>query len=180
MNKIAIALSAALALGVVSSAHAQSGTITFNGEVTATTCDVSFNGAAGNNPTITLPTVATGSLLTGNSAGKTPVTVHIGGAGAQCTSGSVALELNPNRNASISTSGRLNNIAAATPASNVTVALRDDKDQLINVSTPWASDRVNLTAGGADILFAGEYYAEGGNAGAGNVSANVEYTLDYN
>lgn len=179
MNKLAIALSAALTIGAASSAHAQSGTITFNGEVTTTTCDVTINGTAGTDGNITLPTVATGSLVAGNSAGKTPVTVHVGGGSAQCTSGSVALELNPNRNAQV-TNGRLNNLAAAGPATNVVVGLRDSQDRLIDVSTPWTSERVNLTAGGADVVFAGEYYAEGGNAGAGAVNANVQYTLDYN
>lgn len=141
---------------------------------------MSFNGAAGTSPNITLPAVATGSLAAGASAGNTPVTVHVGGTDAQCTSGSVALELNPNRNAQL-TNGRLNNVApVADAASNVVVALRDASDRLIDLSTPWSSPRVNLSAGGADIVFSGEYYAEGGNAGAGNVSSNVQYTLDYN
>ncbi len=179
MNKLAICLSVTMALGAVSSAHAQSGTITFNGEVTATTCDVTINGAAGTDGTVTLPTVATASLAAGSSSGKTPVTVHVGGSGAQCTSGSVALELNPSRNAQVS-NGRLMNLAAASPAANVVVGLRDSSDRLIDVTTPWTSERVNLTAGGADVAFAGEYYADGADAGAGNVSANVEYTLDYN
>jgi len=179
MNKLAICLSAALALGAVSSAQAQSGTITFNGNVTATTCDVSINGATGTDGTVTLPTVATGSLAAGNSAGKTPVTVHVGGSAAQCTSGTVALELNPSRNALV-TNGRLNNLATVDKADNVVVGLRDSADRLIDVTTPWSSERVSLNAGGADVVFAGEYFAEGGNAGAGKVSANVQYTLDYN
>ncbi|MFP2768859.1 fimbrial protein [Oceanisphaera sp. KMM 10153] len=177
MNKIAIALSTAMALGAVSSANAQSGTINFTGNVTAVTCDVSFNGAAGDSPTITLPTVATASLAAGSSAGKTPITVQIGGSDAQCTSGSVALELNPNRTAAV-TDGRLNNTDAS-PAENVVVALRDSQDRLIDLSAPWSSERVDLGAGGAELTFAGEYYAAGGNATAGGVTAGVQYTLNY-
>lgn len=180
MNRTGFILSAALVVGATANAHAQSGTITFNGEITSVTCDVSFNGTAGTNPTITLPKVATGSLTHGNSAALTPVTVHIGGTDPQCTTGSVALELNPNRNANVSAAGNLNNVAGTTPATDVVVRVRDSQDRALNLSTPWSSERVNLGAGGADIRFGAEYFAETANAGAGNVSANVQYTLDYN
>lgn len=180
MNKLAIALSATLAIGASSSAFAQSGTITFNGEVTATTCQVTFPGTGGSatDPIVTLPTVATTALATaGNTAGKTPVTVQIGTAAAQCAGNSVAVELNPNRNAD-QTNGRLNNTDVA-GATNVQVALRDANDAEIDLSTPWSSQRVNLVNGVAEVEFAGEYYATGA-ATAGAVSSNVQYTLDYN
>ncbi len=180
MSKLAIALSAALALGASAPAFAQSGTITFNGEVTATTCEVAFPGTGGSatDPVVTLPTVATTSLGTaGNTAGKTPVTVQIGTAAKPCAGNSVALELNPNRNAD-QANGRLNN-TDATGATNVQVALRDANDAEINLSAPWASQRVSLATGVAEVEFAGEYYATGA-ATAGAVSSNVQYTLDYN
>lgn len=180
MNKTALAASAILALFASASANAQSGTITFNGEVTAVTCDVSINGTAGNDGTVTLDKVTAGSLPQGATGGKKAVIVHVGGSDAQCTSGSVALELNPSRNARVTPGGNLLNLEATTPAANVAIALRDAADRSINVSTPWTSPRVNLSAGGADIPFAGEYIAEAGDAGAGQVNANVQYTLDYN
>jgi len=180
MNKLAIALTAALALGASSSVFAQSGTITFNGEVTATTCEVAFPGTGGSatDPIVTLPTVPTTALAAaGNTAGKTPVTVQIGTAAAQCAGNSVALELNPNRNAD-QANGRLNNTDVA-GATNVQVALRDANDAEINLATPWSSPRVNLVNGIATVEFAGEYYATGA-ATAGAVTSGVEYTLDYN
>lgn len=180
MKRTAIALSVLLALGATSPASAQSGTITFNGEVTSSTCEVTFPGAgasAGNDATITLPTVATTALVApGNTAGKTPVSVQIGTAAVPCSAASVALELNPNRNAD-QTGGRLNNLAA-NGANNVQVALRDANDAEIDLSTPWSSPRVDLTGGVATVHFAGEYYALGA-ATAGAVSSNVQYTLDY-
>ncbi|MBJ7515424.1 MAG: type 1 fimbrial protein, partial [Stenotrophomonas sp.] len=102
MNKLAIALSAALAIGASFSASAQNGTITFNGEITATTCTITWPGSGGTatDPIVTLPTVPTTALATaGATAGKQTVSLVIGGSDAQCTSGSAAIELNPNRDA---------------------------------------------------------------------------------
>lgn len=181
MNKLAIALSAALALGASASASAQSGTITFNGEVTATTCEVAFPGSGGTSadPIVTLPTVPTSALdAAGRTAGRTPVTVQIGTSAAPCNNSSVALELNPNRNAQ-QTDGRLDNTAATGAATDVQVALRDANDTEINLAQPWASARANLVSGVATVEFAGEYRATG-TAGPGDVAAGVEYTLDYN
>ncbi len=180
MSKLAIALSAALAIGASAPAFAQTGTITFNGEVTDTTCEVVFPGTGGSatDPVVTLPTVATTSLsAAGNTAGKTPVTVQIGTAALPCAASSVALELNPNRNAD-QTNGRLNN-TDPNGSQNVQVALRDANDAEINLSVPWASQRVAPTNGVAEVQFAGEYYATGA-ATPGAVSSNVQYTLDYN
>ncbi len=171
---------AVLACVAAPAVHAQSGTISFSGYVTPVTCDVSFNGTAGRDATIVLPHVSTTSLTAGNSAGRTPITLHVGGAAAQCKSGSVALELNPSRTALVTASGRLRNLAAAGNANNVAVALRDADDKLIDISVPWTSKRVDLDAGGADIELSGEYYADGGDAGPGAVTTNVQYTLNYN
>lgn len=179
MKIAALFVPAVLACVAAPAVHAQSGTITFNGHVTSVTCDVSFNGTAGPDATIVLPRVSTTSLTAGTSAGRTPITLRVGGAGAQCNSGSVALELNPSRNAQVTASGRLRNLAA-NGADNVAIALRDADDRLIDISTPWTSKRVDLDAGGAEIEFSGEYYADGADAGAGAVTTNVQYTLNYN
>jgi|GEM_PF-5868832 len=59
MKMPVVLLPAVLVLfGAAAAAHAQSGTITFNGRVTSTTCEVSFNGVIGNDPQIRLPTVS--------------------------------------------------------------------------------------------------------------------------
>lgn len=182
MNKLAIALSAALALGASATASAQDGLITFNGEVLATTCEVSFPGVGGTakDPVITLPTVSTTSLgAAGATAGRTPFSVQIGTAATPCTVGTdVAVELNPNSNASI-TGGRLNNILTG-EATGVQVQLIDGNGAPIalNDGAPWTSARTTFTAGVATLNFAGEYYASAA-AGAGKVSSTVEYTIDY-
>lgn len=180
MNKLAIALSAALAIGASFSASAQSGTITFNGEITATTCTITWPGSGGTatDPIVTLPTVPTTALAApGVTAGKRTVSLVIGGPGAQCTSGLAAIELNPNRDAN-QANGYLNNTATVDPATNVQIALRDANDAPINISTPWRSAEIDLTTT-QQIDFAAEYRSTTAAAGAGNVTANVGYTIDY-
>lgn len=182
MKKISIALLAVLAVGASSSAYAQSGTITFTGEVTASTCEVTFPGNGGTtlNPTIALATVSTGSLAAaGATAGHKPFQIQIGSTGTPCEIGTgVALELNPNHTDAI-TNGRLDNTAAG-GAENVQIQLRDATGAPIFLSsTPWISPRVPFAAGVATLGFEGEYYASEA-AGAGDVSASLQYTLDYN
>ena len=182
MKKISIALSAVLAVGASASAYAQSGTITFTGEVTASTCEVTFPGNGGTtlNPTIALATVSTESLAAaGTTAGHKPFQIQIGSTGAPCAIGTgVAVELNPNHSDAI-TNGRLDNTLAS-GAANVQIQLRDAADAPIFLSsTPWTSPRVAFDAGVATLDFAGEYYASA-VAGPGDVAASVQYTLDYN
>lgn len=182
MNKLVLSISSVLALGAATSAQAQTGLITFNGEVTAVTCEVTFPGASGTpgNPTIILPKVGATSLATaGQTAGKTPITLQVGTALAPCTAASVALELNNNRSALVNAAGRLENTLTAGEAKFVSIGLRDGDDKAINLSTPWSSARFTPVSGVASIPFAAEYNAEG-IAEPGLVSSNVQYTIDYN
>ncbi|KRG73145.1 hypothetical protein ABB28_12270 [Stenotrophomonas chelatiphaga] len=182
MNKLAIALSAALAIGASFSASAQSGTITFDGEITATTCTITWPGSGGTatDPIVTLPTVPTSALASaGATAGKQAVALVIGGSDAQCTTGHAAIELNPNRDAN-QTNGYLDNTVAAGAggATNVQIALRDANDAPINISTPWRSAEIDLSTT-KQIDFAAEYRSTTAAAGAGTVAASVGYTIDY-
>lgn len=184
MNKLVIAVLAALALGASATASAQSGTITFNGNVTATTCEVTFPGAdsAGANPTITLATVSATSLATpGSTAGYKPFSMQVGSSATPCSAAGitgVAIELNPNH-ANGFTDGRLDN-TELTGAKYVQVQLRDGSGTPIALSTtPWVSPTVPFVSGIATLGFSGEYYASG-IAEAGAVKASLEYTLDYN
>lgn len=180
MKKISLALSAAVALAASATASAQSGTITFNGEVTATTCAVTWPGAGGTaqDPIVTLPTVPVTSLaVAGATAGKQVVSLVIGAGTGTCTTGFAALELNPSRNANQS-NGFLNNIlTGGAEAGNVQVALRDADDAPINISQPWRSAEIDLTTT-KQIDFAAEYRASA-VATAGLVSSQVAYTIDY-
>ncbi|WP_349999392.1 fimbrial protein [Stenotrophomonas lacuserhaii] len=179
MNKLAIALSAALAIGAAFSASAQSGTITFNGQITATTCDITWPGSGGTakDPIVTLPTMPTTALANdGDTAGRQDVSLVIGGSDAQCTSGRAAIELNPNYDAKQS-NGYLNNVATNDAATEVQVALRDANNAPILLDKPWRSAVIDLSTT-KQIDFAAEYRATGA-ATAGNVNASVGYTIDY-
>lgn len=182
MKKLAIALSAALAIGASFSASAQSGTITFNGQITSVTCTITWPGSGGTttDPIVTLPTVPTSALAAnGATAGKQTVSLVIGGSDSLCTSGNAAIELDPNRTAN-QTNGYLNNTVEAVDggATNVQIALRDASDAPINISTPWRSAEIDLSAT-KQIDFAAEYRSTTAAAGAGKVAASVGYTIDY-
>ena len=70
---------AAIAPQASQAATASSGTITINGQVVTSTCNVNINGS-GANPTVTLPTVDANSLATaGSSAGWSAVTIALSG-----------------------------------------------------------------------------------------------------
>jgi len=179
VNKLAITASLLLALGTVSSAHAQSGTIKFTGTLTAITCDLTFAGTGvvnSANPIVTLPTVPVSALsAANNTAGTTPIKLTVGGSASQCTGGFASLELNPNRAASV-TNGRLDNTAGS-GAQQVQVQLRDDSQTVIDLTTPWRSQPINLTAG-EELTFSAEYYSTG-TATAGDVEADLQYTMSY-
>lgn len=181
MNKLAIALSAALAIGASFSASAQSGTITFNGQITATTCQVTWPGSTGTatDPIVTLPTVPTTALsgAEGKTAGKTPIALTIGADGT-CAASVAAIELNPNRDAN-QANGYLDNELTSGNAVGVQVALRDASDNPILIDTPWRSAEVAIGATGARIDFAAEYRASAASVDPGQVSASVGYTIDY-
>jgi len=180
MKKLTIlSLAAAMAAGFASTASAQSGTITFNGEVIATTCSVTFPGGTGvgNDATYQLRQVTASTLANvGDRANRTPITLQIGGTGGQCSSGTASLELNPNRNAAVDGT-YLRNTAATSPATNVAIALSDGNDVAIDISRPWASAPIDLAAT-KDLRFGAEYVATGA-AAAGNVTAAVGYTVTY-
>ncbi len=65
MNKLAIALSAALSLGAAASASAQDATINFTGNITAAACAIAIGGDASSS-TVTMRTVTAAGLKTDN------------------------------------------------------------------------------------------------------------------
>ncbi|SKA20020.1 fimbrial protein [Novilysobacter spongiicola] len=173
-----IVLAAGLTAAVLAplSASAADGTITFNGEVTAQTCDITTPG--GEDFTVTLPTVASSALATaGQTAGRTGFAITL----ANCpTGGDVATYFEPGATVD-NDSGRLNNQGTA---GNVQVQLLGDNGQLIPVQasgTAQANSQWVTVAGdgSANLDYAAEYYATGA-ATAGGVTTSVAYTIIYN
>ena len=161
-------------------ANTSSGTITFTGSLTASTCTVAVNGGA-STQTVTLPTtpLVDGVLsAAGQSAGWTAVTLTLSG----CTGLTGYTKVYPYFTGTgiDTTNGYLSNTGSAT---NVEVAL-SNSNSLTNVLTlQGASGAQNA---GTQLLsattptfsyFAG--YVATGAATAVGVSASVQYTLNY-
>jgi major type 1 subunit fimbrin (pilin) len=161
-------------------ANTSSGTITFSGQLTASTCTVAVNGG-NSTQTVTLPTtpLVNGVLsASGQSAGWTAVTLTLTG----CTGLTGYTKVYPYFTGPgiDTTNGYLSNTGSAT---NVEVALSNGSS-LTNVLTlQGASGAQNA---GTQLLstptptfayFAG--YVATGAATAGQVTASVQYTLNY-
>ncbi|WP_349985549.1 fimbrial protein [Stenotrophomonas sp. WHRI 8082] len=180
MKHSAIRIPLALfAIALASASHAQSGEITFNGQVTSVTCEVSFNGVVGDNPTIILPTVAASSLRMGESGGLTPVVMHVNGADPQCSSGTVSVVLNATRAANLRNGRLINTGPGIGGGTNVAVALRDRQDQPIDLTGGVILTGTPAVGGGVDIHFSSEYYADVNDGMPGIFRAPLGYTLTY-
>ncbi len=175
MNKIAIALAGALTLGAAASAHAQSdGTITFTGEVLATSCVIDAGGSGAADATVTLPNVAQNSLnADGARIGDTPFSITVGSAGTPCTQKNVQAYFHNRGN--VNAAGRLNNTGTAT---NLNVAVLNADHQDIDLTNNTNSKTVPISGGMATLDFFGQYYATGA-VGAGTVNTGVEYSIVY-
>ncbi|MFP3888943.1 MAG: fimbrial protein [Ralstonia sp.] len=187
MKKLAMSLigTATLAtLGAMpAAAQASDGTITFKGTVAGTSCTISVDGGGASN-TVTLPTVQTGSLASaGTTAGARTFTIGLtkcaAGEGAKVAGAARAFfEMGSN----VDDNGRLNNIAATSPAGNVQVELLDASSNVINIGN--ASQRVDgaqktsIVDGAATMTYQARYYATAA-ASAGDVETSVTYSVDY-
>lgn len=177
MNKIAIAIAGALTLGAAASAQAQSdGTISFTGQVLATSCAI--NGGtpgSGGNMTVPLPAVAANALdKDGARFGETPFKITVGTNTDPCSQINVQAYFHNRGN--VNAAGRLNNTGTAT---NVNVAVLNEDRADINLTNNTNSKVVALDGDGkAELNFYGEYYATGA-ATAGTVTSGVEYSLIY-
>lgn len=162
---------------------ADSGTITFNGQVLNSTCSV--NGSTPN-LTVTLPDVQKSALpasgayaasaqtftlsLTGCPVNATPVKV-----GAQFYSG----------NADASVTGGLTNTTGTGYATGVDVQLLDKNGTAVNIGTAAPTGNANVTdqvavsgTGTATLNYSAQYYVAG-TVGAGSVSTSVQYLINY-
>lgn len=159
---------------------ADTGTISFNGLVTDSTCSVDIGGS-GANGTITLPTVSTAALQSATHvAGRTQFTMKLSGCTGALTSAKAFFE--PGSTVSTAT-GRLIN-TNGTGAANVSLQLIDGTDnRVINVGdysqVSSNSGFISTASGNASLPYFVEYYAESASVTAGAVTAQVTYSLTY-
>ncbi|MGL5385917.1 MAG: fimbrial protein [Enterobacterales bacterium] len=177
MKKLTIVASLIAVFGTVGLAQAAStGTITFNGELTANTCDVAIDGQP-TDATVILPTVSTGTLAAVNrTAGDTRFMMEL----TNCsTTENVSAFFQAG--ASVDSNGRLINSGTAT---QVSLQLLDGSSAAQDVINIGSQDQVANTvylatnSGAASLPYIVRYYAEGAT-GAGTVVSNVVYSIQY-
>ncbi|MDI6427750.1 fimbrial protein [Cronobacter dublinensis] len=184
MKKLALSLSLAAAIGFAATAQAAStGTITFEGELTATSCDVKVDGQ-GADATIKLPTLGISQLDTaGKTAGRTNFLMEL----TDCEGTLKTVAAYFEAGASVDpVTGRLKNATGTDNAKNVSLQLRDGSSSSYAVikagNASQATDTTYIaydaTKGTANLPYAVEYYAEGATA-AGKVNSSVVYSLMY-
>ncbi|QFI19944.1 type 1 fimbrial protein (plasmid) [Klebsiella aerogenes] len=176
MKKITLSLVLALAVPGIHSAMANTGTITFNGEVTSNTCNVSVDGGTASE-TVLLPSVSASTLDgAGKFTGRTQFNMGLSGCTGTLQTASAYFEAG----AGVNSDGRLINTGSA---KNVDLQLRDgsNADAVIKAGS---SSQVNgtkyvtLESGAANLPYSAEYYATDA-AEAGTVVSSVVYSIQY-
>lgn len=184
---INLSIAAVLGLAAISAQAASTGTITFNGELTDTTCEVDIEGQ-GSDATVTLPTVGINELAAaGDVTGRTAFNMNL----SKCSIGTaghstVAAFFQPGSTVDLST-GRLKNMTGNATGASLQLLDPSNNYAVINVGN---TDQVNNTAyvaintsagaglGSAQLPYAVQYYAESLTT-AGTVSSSVVYNLMY-
>ncbi|EMF0789995.1 fimbrial protein [Klebsiella quasipneumoniae] len=180
---VSLSLLAALGMGMSAANAASTGTITFNGELTDTTCDVDVNGQ-GADATVTLPTVSINQLTApGNTTGRTSFNMNL----SKCVIGTegghskVAAFFQPGDTVDLST-GRLKNVGGDATMVDLQLLDASGNYKAINVgNTDQVNDMtyVDIKEDGTALLpYAVEYYANGQTT-AGTVTSSVVYNLQY-
>ncbi|MBH1494681.1 type 1 fimbrial protein [Stenotrophomonas maltophilia] len=143
MNKLAIALSAALSLGAAASANAADATISFRGTIDATTCSVGVGGSDATGTTVTLRRASKTQIETGSDVSKeTPFTIVVGDDGNKCPGTTSIL----NFETGLDSSGRIANDDAAT-AKNVALAVVNSKGNVVDLRDPDILESTTLNDG---------------------------------
>ncbi|KJY82965.1 fimbrial protein [Vibrio galatheae] len=175
---VSLSAIAALSLIALNAQAASVGTITFNGEVTASTCNVTVDSQAAD-ATVQLPTVSTNLLgAAGETAGATAFNVSLSGCMSSLDTATMFFEAGSSVDL---VTGRLNNTSGS--ASNVSLQLRDGLAPTTVIKAGSAEQLndntyANIQSGSADLPYIVEYYADDA-ATAGTVVSNVTYSIQY-
>lgn len=178
-------------------AAAADGTITFNGEITTTSCTISGSGAASGtgNITVQMPTVSSSALGPANSvAGKIPFQLVLGG-GTSCTNGKTAamwVEVGATPDLNTTTNNLKNHFAGGSnvevqlvnPSNNQQILLGTN-NLVTNGSTVVAGSNqpaATIANGTATLNYIAQYQNVGAvdSVTAGKVQAMLTYSMQYN
>ncbi|VEI68995.1 Type-1A pilin [Serratia fonticola] len=180
MKNLTIVASLVAVFGSVGLAQAAStGTITFNGELTASTCDVVIDGQNAD-ATVVLPTIGTNQLNSASqTAGETGFVMALNNCSGPLQTASAFFEAGASVD---SVTGRLTNLSGT--ASNVSLQLLDGSSasreviQAGNANQTTNTKYQDVASGSATLPYAVRYYAEGATT-AGSVITNVVYSIQY-
>ena len=158
---------------------ASTGTITFSGELTANTGDVSVDGQ-GADATVVLPTVSTSQLdAATKTAGETGFVMALNNCANTLQTASAFFESGTSVDL---VNGRLKNMTGN--ATNVSLQLLDasSSSQSVihvgNTNQTTGNTYVNVSSGTANLPYTVRYYAEDETT-AGTVGSNVVYSIQY-
>lgn len=193
MKKILLSTALIAGFGVAAlaphAARAATNQITFNGKVLNSTCSINVAGSGSNAGSVTLPDVAASAFTAvGSKAGATPFTLSLTGCPTTPASVQVGAQFYSATNADTTTNnGTLLNSTGATYATGVDVQLLDSAGAPVTITTaaPAAGSNANLTdattltSSSATLNYSAQYYATSATVGAGLVSTNVNYVINY-
>jgi len=178
MNKKSLVALGLLVAGYSMTASAVSdNTISFQGEVSDQTCEVTVNSDSA--PVVLLPTAAVSSLTTaGDVAGTTSFEIALSG----CTTATEATTINTVFSGNLVDTANAGTLTNTGTATNVNLQLLDTTSSAIDLSSTWTStnNELGLAVGdeSASATFYVQYYATG-QAVAGTVAGSVEYAVSY-
>ncbi len=180
MKKLVLITTLGTVLGYANIASAAStGTIDFEGELTASTCDVIVEGQAAD-ATVVLPKVSINQL---NAATKTAGETGFVMALKNCTGALKSASAFFESGASVdTTTGRLKNLSGT--ATKVSLELLDASSPTMAVIQAGNQNQIDNTtykdtsSGSVNLPYAVRYYAEGETT-AGTVVSNVTYSIQY-
>jgi major type 1 subunit fimbrin (pilin) len=170
-------LAAVIGMTFAGSALAADGTITINGTITDTTCDISVNNQS-KDATVTLPTVSTSALASvGATAGTSTFAIELKNcSGATLNTASTFFEAGDYVD---QISGRLNNSGSGT-ASGVQIEVLNARQSKIMLGSDFNQGDVatDITSGNGVMNYFARYYASGAVT-PGTVNTQVDYTIIY-
>ncbi|MBN8923160.1 MAG: hypothetical protein BGP10_02175 [Rhodanobacter sp. 68-29] len=193
MHKILLPAALIAGFGIAAlapqAASAATNQILFSGKVLNSTCSINVNGSGSNSGSVTLPDVAASAFTAiGSKAGATPFTLSLSGCPTTPASVKVGAQFYSATNADTTTNfGTLLNATGATYATGVDVQLLDSAGNPVTITTAapqlgdnaTASDSAPLTGSTATLSYTAQYYSTSATVGAGLVSTNVNYVINY-
>lgn len=162
---------------IAMNAHANQGTITFDGQVVDSTCDVAVNGGSAD-ATVVLPTVSVNTLkAASDTAGRTSFSMEL----SNCSNDADKVAAYFQAGATVDpNTGRLVNQATTDAATNVDLQLSEADGTVIKAGDSTQTyQTVDASTGSATLNYGVEYFATGQST-AGAVDSSVIYSLSYN